>query len=329
MKAVLCTKYGPPEVLQLKEIEKPTPRNNEVLIKIYATTATSPDGLMRSGKSLLGRMIMGFKKPRHKYRIPGLELAGKVEAVGKDVKRFREGDQVYGFTGFSPGAYAEYKCMSESGSLAIKPSNMTYEETAAIVDGGTTALFFLKDKAHIKSGEKVLINGASGSMGTAAVQLAKYFGAEVTGVCSTANVELVKSLGADKVIDYTKEDFTKNGETYDIIFDVVSKSSFSLCKTSLKQNGRYIVTIQGLAPVVQTLWTKVAGNKRVIFSWSINKAEALVFLRKLIEAEKFKAVIDRCYPLEQVAEAHQFIEKGHKKGSVVITVSHDDKINGN
>lgn len=327
MKAIICTKYGPSEVLQLKEIEKPTPRDNEVLIKIYATTATSPDCLMRSGKSLLGRMIMGLKKPRTKYRIPGLELAGKVEAVGKDVKRFREDDQVYGFTGFSPGAYAEYKCMSETGSLAIKPSNITYEEAAAIVDGGTTALFFLKDKAQIKSGEKVLINGASGSMGTAVVQLAKYFGAEVTGVCSTRNLELVKSLGADKVIDYTKEDFTKNGETYDIIFDVVSRSSFSRCKTSLKQNGRYIVTIQGLVPIVQTLWTKVAGNKKVIFSWSIDKGKALVFLRELIEAGKFKAILDRCYPLEQVTEAHQFIEKGHKKGSVVISVSHDDEIN--
>lgn len=326
MKAILCTKYGPPEVLQLKEVEKPVPKDNEVLIKIYATTATSPDGLMRSGESLLGRMILGLKKPREKYRILGLELAGEVEAVGKNVKRFREGDQVYGFTGFSPGAYAEYKCMSEAGSLAVKPSNMTYEEAASIVDGATTALFFLKDKAHIKKGEKVLINGASGSMGTAAVQLAKYFGAEVTGVCSSANVEFVKSLGADKVIDYTKEDFTKNGKTYDIIFDVVSKSSFLQCKSSLKEKGRYIVTIQGLIPVVQTLWTRVTGNKRVIFTWSIDKAEALVFLRELIEAGKFKAVIDRCYPLEQIAEAHRYVDLGHKKGNVVITVGHNDKI---
>jgi NADPH2:quinone reductase len=326
MKAILCTKYGPPEVLQLKEVEKPVPKDNEVLIKIYATTVTSPDGLMRSGESLLGRMILGLKKPREKYRILGLELAGEVEAVGKNVKRFREGDQVYGFTGFSPGAYAEYKCMSEAGSLAVKPSNMTYEEAASIVDGATTALFFLKNKAHIKKGEKVLINGASGSMGTAAVQLAKYFGAEVTGVCSSANVELVKSLGADKVIDYTKEDFTKNGKTYDIIFDVISKSSFLQCKSSLKEKGRYIVTIQGLIPVVQTLWTRVTGNKRVIFTWSIDKAEALVFLRELIEAGKFKAVIDRCYPLEQIAEAHRYVDLGHKKGNVVITVGHNDKI---
>lgn len=283
MKAIVYTQYGLPDVLQLKEVEKPVPKNNEVLIKIYATTATSPDCLMRSGKSLLGRMITGFKKPRDKCRILGLELAGEVEAVGRNVKRFKEGDQVYGFTGFSLGAYAEYKCMPEMGSLAVKPSNMTYEAAAAIADGATTALFFLKDKAHIKSGEKVLINGASGSMGTAAVQLAKYFGAEVTGVCSSSNIELVRSFGADEVIDYTKEDFTENGKVYDIIFDVVSNSSFSRCKNSLKQKGRYIVTKQGLAPVVQTFWTSIAGNKKVIFTWSINKIEALFFLRELIE----------------------------------------------
>jgi NADPH2:quinone reductase len=322
MKAIVYTQYGLPDVLQPKEVEKPVPRDDEVLIKIHATTSTLPDCLMRSGKSLLGRMITGFKKPRDKYRILGLELAGEVEAVGRDVKRFKEGDQVYGFTGFSPGAYAEYKCMSETGSLAVKPSNMIYEEAAAIVDGATTALFFLKDKAHIKSGEKVLINGASGSMGTAAVQLAKYFGAEVTGVCSSSNIELVKSLGADEVIDYTKEDFTENGKAYDIIFDVVSRSSFSRCKNSLKQKGRYIVTKRGLVPVVQTFWTRIVGNKRVIFTWSINKIEALFFLRELIEAGKFKAVIDRCYPLEKVAEAHQFVEAGNKRGSVVITVGH-------
>lgn len=325
MKAIVYTQYGLPDVLQLKEVEKPVPKNNEVLIKIYATTATSPDCLMRSGKSLLGRMITGFKKPRNKYRILGLELAGEVEAVGRDVKRFKEGDQVYGFTGFSPGAYAEYKCMSETGSLAVKPSNITYEEAAAIADGATTALFFLKDKAHIKSGEKVLINGASGSMGTAAVQLAKCLGAEVTGVCSSSNIELVRSLGADEVIDYTKEDFTENGKVYDIIFDVVSNSSFSRCKNSLKQKGRYIVTKQGLVPVVQTFWTNIAGNKKVIFTWSINKIEALFFLKELIEVGKFKAVIDRCYPLEKVAEAHQFVEAGYKRGSVAITVEQSSK----
>ncbi|HMK53451.1 MAG TPA: NAD(P)-dependent alcohol dehydrogenase [Methanobacteriaceae archaeon] len=320
MKAIVCTEYGPPDVLQLKEVTKPVPKDNEVLIKVYATTVTTADGMMRRGESIISRIILGLRKPRKKFKIPGLELAGEIEETGKDVKRFMKGDQVYGFTGFGPGAYAEYKCMPEEGSLVTKPTNMTHEEAAAVVDGASTALFFLKDKAHIQSGEKVLINGASGSIGTFAVQLAKYFGAEVTGVCSTANLDLVKSLGADKVVDYTKEDFTRNGETYDIIFDTVGKSSFSRCKGSLKENGRYIVTVMELAPILQTIWTKVIGNKKVIFNMSIDKTEALVFIRELIEAEKLKPVIDRHYPLEQTAEAHKYVEKGHKKGNVVINV---------
>ena len=318
MKAIVYTEYGPPDVLQLKEVAKPVPKDNEVLIKVYATTVTTADGMMRRGESLVSRIILGLRKPRRKFKIPGLELAGEIEETGQDVKRFRKGEQVYGFTGFGPGAYAEYKCMSEEGSLVIKPTNMTYEEAAAVVDGASTALFFLKDKADIQSGEKVLINGASGSIGTFAVQLAKYFGAEVTGVCSTANLELVKSLGADKVIDYTKEDFTKNGETYDIIFDTVGKSSFSRCKGSLKKNGRYVVTVMGLAPLVQTLWTRVTGSKKVIFAMSIEKTEALIFLKELIEAGKLKPVIDRHYPLEQIADAHRYVDTGRKKGNVVI-----------
>jgi len=320
MKAIVYTEYGPPDVLQLKEVAKPTPNDNEVLIKVYATTVTTADGMMRRGESLVSRIILGLRKPRRKFRIPGLELAGEIEETGKDVKRFRKGEQVYGFTGFGPGAYAEYKCMSEEGSLVIKPTNMTYEEAAAVVDGASTALFFLKDKADIQSGEKVLINGASGSVGSFAVQLAKYFGAEVTGVCSTANLELVKSLGADKVIDYTKEDFTRNYEAYDIIFDTVGKSSFSRCKGSLKKNGRYVVTVMGLVPLVQTLWTRMIGSKKVIFTMSVEKTEALVFIKELIEAGKLIPVIDRHYPLEQIAEAHRYVENGHKKGNVVITV---------
>jgi NADPH:quinone reductase-like Zn-dependent oxidoreductase len=320
MKAIVYTEYGPPDVLQLKEVAKPVPKDNEVLIKVYATTVTTADGMMRRGESIISRIILGLTKPRKKFEIPGLELAGEIEETGQDVKRFKKGDHVYGFTGFGPGAYAEYKCMSEEGSLVTKPANMTYEEAAAVVDGASTSLFFLKDKAHIQSGEKVLINGASGSIGTFAVQLAKYFGAEVTGVCSTANIELVKSLGADKVIDYTKEDFTRSGETYDIIFDTVGKSSFSLCKGSLKKNGRYVVTVMGLAPLVQTLWTRVIGSKKVIFTMSIEKTESLIFIKELIEAGKLKPVIDRQYPLEQIAEAHKYVEKGHKTGNVVITV---------
>lgn len=333
MKAIVYTKYGPPEVLHLQEVEKPAPKDNEVLIKVHATTVTPSECLMRSGDSFAGRIILGLRKPSKKYQILGLELAGEIEAVGKDVKRFRKGDQVFGFTGFEPGAYAEYKCMPETGSLLIKPANLTYEEAVTVVDGATTALFFLKDKAHLQSGQKVLIYGASGSIGTFAIQLAKYFGAEVTGVCSTANLELVKSLGADRVIDYTKEDFTKSAETYDIIFDTVGKSSFSQCKGSLKKNGRYLVTVMGLAPVVQTLWTGVTGGlpgrqtgKKVIFAMSIEKTEALIFLKELIEAGKIKPAIDRCFPLEQIAEAHRYVEKEHKKGNVAITVKHNNKI---
>jgi NADPH2:quinone reductase len=323
MKAMVYEAYGPPDVLQLKEVPKPVPKNNEVLIRVYATTTMPSDCLARRGESFLGRIILGLRRPRK--QILGTELAGEIKAVGASVTRFKEGDQVYGFTGFGLGAYAEYDCMPEGGSLAIKPANTSYEAAAAAVDGPTTALFFLRDKGNIQSGEKVLINGASGSIGTAAVQLAKYFGAEVTGVCSTANLELVESLGADKVVDYTQEDFTQSGQTYDIIFDTVSKSSFSRCKDSLKENGRYLVTVHGLAPVVQTLWTGVTGDRKVIFALSIEKREALIFIKELIEAGRFKPVIDRCYPLEQMAEAHRYVERGHKKGNVVITVEHDNK----
>ena len=318
MKAIVYTEYGPPEVLQLKEVKKPVPRDNEVLIRVHATTATAAEGLMRRGEPRIGRIVLGFRKPRRK--ILGLELAVEIESTGKDVKRFKTGDQVCGFTGFGAAAYAEYVCMPEKGSLIIKPTAMTFEEAAAVIDGASTALFFLRDKANIQNGQKVLIYGASGSIGTSAVQLARYFGAEVTGVCSTANLELVKSLGADKVIDYTKEDFTKGGETYDIIFDTVGKSSFSKCRGSLKKNGRYLVTVMGLVPLLQTLWTGMTGGKEAICAMSIEKTEGLIFIKELIEAGKIKAVIDRRYPLEQMAEAHRYVEKGHKKGNVVITI---------
>ncbi len=323
MKAIVYTKFGPPDVLQLKEVEKPAPKDNEVLIRIVATTVAAEDPGMRNSPGL-----NGLGKP--KKPILGFYLSGEVEAVGKDVKRFRKGDQVYGNTGLSLlGAYAEYICMPEDGALAGKPVNMTYEEAVAVPNGALTALPFLRDKGNIQSGQKVLINGASGAVGTSAIQLARYFGAEVTGVCSTANVELVKSLGADKVIDYTKEDFTKTGQTYDIIFDTVGKSSFSRCKGLLRKSGVYLTTVPSPVIVLQMLWTSMAGSKKVRFAATglrpaSEKTKDLLFINELIEAGKYKSIIDKCYPLEQAAEAHRYVAQGHKKGNVVLTLAHNN-----
>ena len=327
MKAIVYTEYGPPDVLQLKEVEKPSPKDDEVLIKIFATTVNQTDPVARKGEPFFARFYTGLIRPKN--HILGNELAGEIESVGKDVKLFKEGDQVFG-TGTGYGAYAEYICLPEEGTtLAIKPANMTYEEAAGC-DGVLTALPFLRDKGNIQNGQKVLINGASGGVGTAAVQLARYYGAEVTGVCSTTNLELVESLGADKVIDYTKEDFTKSGQTYDIIFDAVSKSSFSRCKSSLKQRGVYLSTVPTLAILLQMLWTSMIGTKKAIIAFTglrpaSERTKDLIFLKELSEAGKIKSVIDRRYPLEQIAEAHRYVEKGHKKGNVVITVEHNNK----
>lgn len=321
MKAIVYTKYGTPDVLQLSDIENPIPGANEVLIKIYATTVTTADCMMRRGDTLLSRILLGFKKPKKKYRILGTEFSGKIEAVGCKVKRFKPNDDVYAFRGFGTGCYAEYKCMSAHGSITKKPYNMSYEEAASVVDGATTALFFLKEKANIQKGQKVLINGASGSIGTFAVQLAKYFGAEVTGVCSTKNIALVKSLGADNVLDYTKEDFTKSANTYDIIFDTVGKSSFAQCKQVLTSKGKYIVTVMTFKHVFQTFLTKFGNHKKTIFAMSVNKSEGLHVIRTLIEDGKLKTIIDKQYPLAELQEAHAYVENGHKLGNVVITVA--------
>jgi NADPH:quinone reductase-like Zn-dependent oxidoreductase len=323
MKAIVYTEYGPPEVLQLKEVAKPVPRDNEVLIKIYATVVTTLACNTRKGVPFWTRFVTGFRKP--KITILGFELAGEIETAGKVVKLFKEGDQVFGATSTSLGAHAEYICLPEDGALAPKPANMTYEEAAAVVEGALTALPFLRDKGKIQSGQRVLINGASGSIGTAAVQLAKYFEAEVTGVCSTTNLEMVKSLGADKVIDYTKEDFTKNGQTYDIIYETVGKSSFSHNISSLKKEGIYISGNPGMSSLVQLQWTSMRSSKKIIFGPAPGDKEGLIFLKEHLEARKLKPVIDRTYPLEQTAEAHRYADKGHKKGNVVITVAHNDK----
>jgi len=321
MKAIVCTKYGLPEVLKLKEIRKPNPKNNEALIKVYASTVTTGDCRIRSFTFakwfwLPGRIIFGFTKPRRE--IPGWELSGEIESVGKDVTLFKKGDKVFGYNkGISfGGTNAEYKCLSEDRLVAINLAKLSYEEAAVIPIGGLTALHFLR-KANIQRGQKVLIYGASGSVGTYAVQLAQYFEAEVTGVCSTKNFEPVRSLGADKLIDYSKEDFTKKGQTYDIIFDTVSKTSFSRCKSSLKHKGIYL-TVDW--PFLQALWTSITSNKKIIMGMAPDKTEDLIYLKELVEMKKLKPVIDKSYPLEQAVEAYRYVDKGHKRGNVVITV---------
>ncbi len=328
MKAVVYTKFGPPEVLHLAEVEKPLPGDREVLIRIDATTVTRYDCWVRSFKAptrllafLLG-MNIGLTKPRQP--LLGTELAGEVETVGKDVTLFRKGDHVFGYPGMSTGAYAEYICLPEDGVLARKPASMTIEEAAAVQQGALTALFFRR-RGRIQSGQKVLVFGASGGVGLFAVQLAKHFGAEVTGVCSTAKLELVKSMGADKVIDYTKEDFSRRGETYDIVFDTVGTSPFSVCTRSLNKDGFYLLATHRLPRCFRILWQNLTSSKKTLSPLLKEATEDLVYVRELVEAGKLRASIDSSYPLEEAAAAHRYVESGRKKGQVVITVGHDGK----
>lgn len=330
MKAVVYTEYGSPEVLHLVEFEKPAPKDNEILVRIYAASVNYGDVLARNFKGITpakfnmplifwlpARMAFGLNTPR--INTLGNEFAGKVEAVGKDVKSFKIGDQVFGYRGASMGTNAEYLCVPEESMITSKPANMTYDEAATVPYGALTALNLLK-KVNIQPGQKVLINGASGAIGSAAVQLAKYFGATVTGVCGTPRLGFVKSLGADQVIDYSKEDFTQNGERYDLIFDILGKSSFEQCKNSLNENGNYLLASFKTKQLIQMLSTKNS-SKKVICALSGEKIDDLLFIKKLIETGKIKTIIDRRFPLEQVAEAHRYIEAGDKKGNVIITLA--------
>jgi NADPH:quinone reductase-like Zn-dependent oxidoreductase len=322
MKAVTYTEYGSPDVLQLKEVAKPVPKDNEVLIRIETATVTAVDSTFRQGASLSARFFTGLRRP--KRPVLGSTLAGEVEAVGKGVTLFKKGDQVFGATA-NFGTHAEYICLPEDGALALKPTSISYEEAVA-TNSVLTALPFLRDTGQIQSGHKVLINGASGGVGSYAVQLAKEMGAEVTGVCSSEKMDFVKSLGADRVIDYKNEDFTQSGETYDIIFDAAGKSSFGRCKHALKENGIYMSTVLSPRIVLDTIWTSLVGSKKSKITFAglrpaSEQAKDLRFLTELIEAGKLRSLIDSCFPLAQTAEAHRYVETGRKKGSVVITVT--------
>lgn len=322
MKAIFCRRYGPPDVLEIRDVPKPAPQDNQVLIKVRATTVTSGDWRVRSrilprGFGVLAPLILGFRAPRQP--ILGTELAGDVEAVGRDVRRFKVGDPVFAFGGTGMGCYVEYKAVSEDGLIAPKPANLGYEEAAALCFGGATALVFLR-KGRIQRGDKVLVNGASGGVGTASVQLAKHFGAEVTGVSSTGNLDLVKSIGADHVIDYTKEDFTRRGHAYDIIVDTVGTAPFSRSGGSLKEGGRLLVVVGTLAEALQAPWVAMTTRKRVVAGPASERAEDVRLLGQLAEAGVLKPVIDRRYRFEDIVEAHRYVDAGHKKGNVVVTV---------
>jgi NADPH:quinone reductase-like Zn-dependent oxidoreductase len=327
LKAILHTQYGSPDRLQLKEVDKPAPRDNEVLIAIHATTVSSADCNVRNftfvTRSMLpiAKLMFGIAKP-WKPRVLGTELAGEVECTGKDVRRFKKGDRIVASTGMAGGGHAQYACLPERGALALKSDSLSWEEAVAIPFGANTALYFLRDLGKIQAGQELLIIGASGSIGSAGVQLAKHFGATVTAVCSGANVDMVKALGADRVIDYTKEDFTTRADTYDLIFDIVGATTFSRCEHSLKADGIFLQNIMGLTDIVRILWTSFAAGKKLKGGVALENPKRMNFIADLAAAGKLKPVIDRRFPLERIAEAFSYVEQGHKKGNVVITVGH-------
>jgi len=327
VKAILHTRYGPPDLLQLREVETPTPKNNEVLIAVHATTVSTGDCNIRNftfvTKSMLpiAKVIFGITKP-WKARVLGTELAGEVVRTGNDVTRFKPGDRVVASTGAACGGHAQYACLPETGAVAIKPDSLTWEQAVAIPFGANTALYYLRDLGKIRPGQNLLIIGASGAIGTAGVQLAKHFGASVTGVCSGPNVELVKALGADNVVDYTREDFTESGNTYDLIFDVVGATTFDHCQRSLKPAGVFLQNIMELSDIVRVAWTSITGRKRIKGGVAFGNMANMGLITALAEAGSLRPVIDRSYPLERIADAFKYVEQGHKKGNVVITVTH-------
>jgi NADPH:quinone reductase-like Zn-dependent oxidoreductase len=327
MKAAVYERYGPPDVVFLKDVEKPTPKDDEVLIRTRATTVTSADWRMRSLSAPVGfgwvmRLVLGFSRPRQPML--GMELAGEIESVGKGVRRFKVGDPVFAFSGsrFGMGCHAEYRCMPEEGPVALKPTNLSFEEAAALSFGGTTALDFFR-RGKLLAGETILINGASGAVGTAAVQLAKHIGAEVTGVSSTANIELVRSLGAAHVIDYTREDFTRNGVRYDMIMDIAGTAPFSRCKSSLRKGGRLLMVLGGLPDMLRIPWDSLTSGRRIIAGPAAERADDLRTLATLAEAGAFRPVIDRCFPFEQIVDAHRVVDTGRKRGNLVVTFARD------
>lgn len=321
MRAVVHRRFGPPEVLELTERPVPTPKPNQVRIRIRATTVTAAEAAMRRGEPLWGRALIGFTRPRRRFRTLGNELAGVIDAVGRDVTRFREGDEVYGFAGFDIGANADYLCLRETASLAPKPARLGFGDAAAAVDGSTTALFFLRDKGKLRAGQRVLIVGASGSIGTFAVQLAKHLGAHVTGVCSARNLDLVRSLGADAAIDYGQTDWATTGERYDVVFDTVGQSSFTHARPALTDRGVFLPTVITVRSVLEGLVTPLFGGRRLVGGMSVEKNDALRYVRELLDDGTLRVVVDRRFPLEDIVEAHRLVDTGHKRGNVVVDVA--------